>query len=232
MNFLPLVAALCLVVCSMLNSPASAKQLGLLQPALPLTDESALICEAGDLLGTGAGGAGGQVQKAATNFLPSAGPHRQRFLIELVTRVDINRDQNLDHRELQSLDHRTRQQLLRQLDTNHDRKLSPQELERDFEQYLVRPEKKTTPSESLYPETPEDLQANAPPQPETFRNLRRFGIGIQQTSPAPRSQPFARAAKFGTTPGFGRVTKKSIGPRAGGSCRAPSDLYLRVSRPR
>ncbi len=217
-------ATLCLVVGSMLGGQADGQQLDLVRPALPLTDQSALICEAGDLLG-----AGGQTHSDTTSFFPVDGLNRRRILIELVTRIDVDRDRNLDHRELQTLDYLTRQQLLQQLDTNHDRKLSLQELEQEP---LENSAREPAPSEQLYPSEP---TASTPPQPETFRNLRRFGIGIQQTLPTPRSQPFARAATFGTSPNFPRpVTKQSIDRRSGGggSCRPTSDLYLRVSRPR
>ena len=99
-----------------------------------------------------------------------------------MTRVDVDHDNNLDHRELRTLDYLTRQQLLRQLDTDHDRKLSLLELEQ------VLAPKESAPSNYPYPEEPLPV---SPPPPEKFRNLRRFGIGIQQTPPTPRSQPFA-----------------------------------------
>ncbi|NOZ39962.1 MAG: hypothetical protein GXP24_07030 [Planctomycetes bacterium] len=176
------LTTLCLAISLVLSQQAAAQQLNLLQPDLPLTDQSALICEAGDLLG-----GGGQARAAINDFVPDAGPNRRLVLIELVTRIDADRDRQLDHRELQTLDRLTRQQLLRQLDTNFDRKLSLSELEQE-----LTPQE-TGQSESRYPQ---ELVATTPPQPETFRNLRRFGIGIQQTSPQPRNQPFARAAYF------------------------------------
>jgi len=225
MSTLQLTTTLCLAISLVLSQQAAAQQLDLLQPDLPLTDQSALICEAGDLLG-----GGGQARAAINDFVPDAGPNRRLVLIELVTRVDVDRDRQLDHRELQTLDYLTRQRLLRQLDTNRDRKLSSQELE----QKLTPQE--TGQSESLYPE------ATTPPPAKTFRNLRRFGIGIQQTPPKPRSQPFARAATFGTSPNFPRlVTKQSIDRRSGGvavggSCRftitSKFTNDLRAGRPR
>lgn len=223
MSTLQLTTTVCLAISLVLSQQATAQQLDLLQPDLPFTDQSALICEAGGLLG-----GGGQARAAINDFLPAAEPDRRLVLIDLVTRVDVDRDRQLDHRELQTLDRLTRQQLLRQLDTNFDRKLSLRELEQE-----LTPQESGQ-SESRYPDQP---VAKSPPQPETFRNLRRFGIGIPQTPPKPRSQPFARAATFGTSPNFTRpVTKQSIDRRSGGSCRATfSTRYnndLRAGRPR
>jgi len=205
---------ICVVIGLTLDDRARAQ---LLDRVLPHADESALICKAGAMLG-----GGGQENPAEAIPNPIHEPHRQQVLFEIVTRVDLNRDQQLDHRELRALDYQSRQQMLQELDTNHDRKLSAKELEVAT----------LAPSQGGYP-YPEQSIAEAPKQPETFRNLRRYGIGIQQTPPKPRSQPFARAATFGTSPNFTRpVTKQSIDRRAGGSCRPTSTFWLRVGRPR
>ncbi len=220
MDTLQRAALFCLVVGSVESGQATGQRLDLVRPALPLTDQTALICEAGDLLG-----AGGHTKNATTSLIPVVRLNRQKFLIELVTRVDRDHDRKLDHSELQSLDRLTRQQLLRELDANYDRKLSFEELEQE-----ITP-KETAPNET--PSYPEKPTTTAPPKPETYRNLRRFGIGLEQVQPTPRSQPFARAATFGTTSNFTRpVTKNAINRRSGGRCRSggntQASIYLRV----
>ena len=208
---------LVLLVVMSLCAHAHCQQMDRAQVFLLPTEESALICEAGGVLGGGAEGEAGKSNPAPTDL-----PNRRQVLIELVTRVDVNRDLQLDHRELQTLDKSERQRLLQDVDTNLDRKLSAQELQ----QALATVE--AAPLGYPYPEEPLE---QAPAQPETFRNLRRFGLGVQQAGPQPRSQPFVRAAVFGTSPGFRPPPQKGpLGPRAGGgSCRLSVGSQATVS---
>ncbi|MGI9428008.1 MAG: hypothetical protein ACR2NM_05080 [Bythopirellula sp.] len=174
-----LLLALGLASCAI----ASGQQL---DPIEPLSEDSALICEAGAILG------GGQADAAVRQVGPLAQQQERLILVALITRVDVNRNQQLDHHELQTLDYLTRQQLLQDVDTNRDRQLSNDELQ----QALAPP-----PNEPTGYATPE-LPRPAAPADATFRNLRRFGVGLPQPAPPGRNQPVSRAATFGNTAGF------------------------------
>ena len=67
MGTLRLSASLCLLAGPLLGGQACAQQFDLLRPAMSLDDHSALICEAGALLG-----AGGQARTATQDLLPTA----------------------------------------------------------------------------------------------------------------------------------------------------------------
>lgn len=183
-----------------------------------LRDDTALICEAGGLIG------GGNVANAAEQFDQQPQPSRREVILEFVARVDANRDRHLEHNELLTLDFETRQRLLKQFDTNLDRKLSDQEIQQALAAAEIQP--------AGYPYT-QSTSPESPAEPKTFRNVRRYGIGLQQATPPPRRQPFARAAVFGSSPGFRPPRQKdAIGPPRSGSCQRPSsatfDIYLRV----
>lgn len=183
-----------------------------------LRDDTALICEAGGLIG------GGNVANAADQFDQRPQPSKREVILEFVARVDANRDRHLEHHELLTLDFETRQRLLKQFDTNLDRQLSDQEIQ----QALAATETQSSSYSHTQPTNPESLA-----EPETFRNVRRYGIGLLQTAPPPRRQPFARAAVFGTSPGFRPPRQKdAIGPPRSGRCQRPSsatfDVYLRA----
>lgn len=182
-----------------------------------LRDDTALICEADGLIG------GGNIANAADQFDQRPLPSKREVILEFVARVDANRDGQLEHNELLTLDFESRQQMLNQLDTNLDRKLSDKEIRQALASAEIQP--------SGYPST-QPTNPESPAEPETFRNVRRYGIGLQQTAP-PRRQPFARAAVFGTSPGFRPPRQKdTIGPPRSGRCQRPSsatfDVYLRA----
>lgn len=199
------------------------KNPGLLNADL-LDRETALICEAGNMLGGGGqadvGGGGNLVGK----------PSERQVLIEFVSKIDMNGDLQLTHDELQALDFLTRRQLLDKLDLDFDRKLSASEIDGA----LAR----AADSKQSYPRS-QQPEANVSNRPEAFRNMRRFGIGLQQPAQSQRRQPFAQAAQFGTTSNF-RPPRKKTSARptqfGAGHCQlsisGQSDLYLRVPRAR
>ncbi len=183
-----------------------------------LDDETALICAAGGAIG----GAGG----AKLNALQLNKRTQRQVLLEFVSKIDINRDQQLHHDELQTLDFLSRQQLLAKFDNNLDRKLDAAEVQQALAEAEAPP--------ASYPHA-RQTEPEATPQPERYRNLRRFGIGLNQPAREQRSSPFARAATFGTIPGFPPPRKKSfIGPQCCGQrCQAtltvrPLEVYWRV----
>lgn len=220
--------AICLVTGLVSTSATQGQQAKLLPQradVLPLPDDTALICEAGGLID--GGGVAKNVRQNATS--PNRTTQRQ-VLNEFVAKIDVNRDSQLDHQELLTLDFLTREQLLDKFDENLDRKLSTSEIEQ-----ALPPIDNHRAGYPNSDQPPSDMAK----QPEGFRNLRRFGIGLEPPKQPQRSSPFARAATFGTTPGFTPPRKKSsIGPQQGGgrcqlsTTNSSSDFYLRVRRSR
>ncbi len=190
-----------------------------------LADDTALICAAGGLIGAGGNGAG----EAQANLVHLSRRTQRDVLVEFVSKVDINGDQQLQHDELQTLDFLSRQQLLAKFDDNLDRKLDAEEVQQALAEVESPP--------SSYPHS-RQAQPEPTSQPEQYRNLRRFGIGLNQPPREQRTSPFARAATFGTTPGFPPPRQNSsIGSqRGGGRCQStptvrPLLVYWRVGAP-
>lgn len=180
------------------------------EPVLPLSADHVLICEAGAMLG-----GGGQAHVAVQPVVAAAPSHELQMLVEIVTRIDLNRDQQLDHHELQTLGYLTRQQLLQDVDKNFDRQLSKQELEQVLTPPPTQPTRHST-SEVRRPESP---------SPKVFRNVRRFGVGAPQASPATRDRSVSRPATFGATAGY--FAPRSAPQQRNRRAALSFDVYLR-----
>ncbi len=196
-----------LLVGLLLVRPAAGEPFDLHEP---------LICEASVLLG----GASGAAQE---NIGLVIGEQRSvhQVLLEQVARIDLNRDGQLHHRELKLLDHAQRRELLQELDSDLDRKLSPQELAKLEQPIRNRPSQVSDP----YSSAPREQS----PKRESFQNLRRFGLGITRTKPATKKQPIAQAATFGSTGKFYRAAPRSNVGRSSGANR--KTYYWRVNTP-
>lgn len=158
---------------------------------LPLSPEFSLICEAGSMLGGGAA----EQQSSLTEF--------RKVLVQRVVVADFNRDGKVDQHELQTLPRVSRQQALEELDTNGDHELSMQELTAQQQDAAaeLRDEPAPSPDSEFMPSTSAE--------PQAFRNVRRFGIGLSVETPLPKPAPFAQAARFGTSPNFARPPRKN-----------------------
>ena len=189
----------------------------------------AIICEAGGLIGSGGGGADASILQS------SACLQLRPVKLHYVMKVDVNRDKQLDQAELRMLDFNTRQRLLSQLDKNFDQQINAEELKAEQPRAKQQPtahselNNEEIPDKNAYPNANQlSPSVPTPAQPETFRNLRRFGIGLQRTPP-PRSQPFARAAVFGSSPNF-RPPRQSatFGQTSGGGCGGSNTVFVRA----
>ena len=218
------LAVYCLALVLANVAEAREPQVDLKLAALHLAEDSALVCEAGALLG-----GCDQAQADVAVEVPAVEVTAQQILFEQTQRLDLNRDGQLDHRELKILDLLSRRELLLQLDSNLDRQLSADEMPQPNDQA-------GTPRLAQF-EYPNPIElSQEPPVREAYQNLRRYGIGLQPKQPAPRSQPFARAATFGSTSSYYRPTAVRATGRssqaAGRSVFRPDDWRVHYYRPR